>query len=108
MQANLVNKQTNAVKTVKVGFSWTTFFFGFFPALFRADWKWFSIMLLSTIVVGASTMGYGSFLVSLVFCFIYNKLYVNDLLNNGFQPMDDSSYKILLSKGYIQNARIFD
>lgn len=35
------------VKQVKVGFSWTTFFFGFFVPLFRGDIKWFLIMLLT-------------------------------------------------------------
>lgn len=28
MKVNLINPQTNKTKTIKAGFSWTTFFFG--------------------------------------------------------------------------------
>lgn len=81
------------VKECKVGFSWTTFFFGFFPALFRGDWKWALIQL----GCGMITMGISSF----VFCFIYNKLYINDLLNKGFVPITDSDKAVLVSKNFI-------
>lgn len=37
MFVNLLNQQTGKTKKAKVGFSWTTFFFGFFPAVFRED-----------------------------------------------------------------------
>jgi len=58
-------------KECPIGFSWTTFFFGFFVPLFREDWKWCAIMLL------AAPASFG--LSWLVFPFIYNSMYINDL-----------------------------
>lgn len=59
MYVNLENPNTHQLKQVKVGFSWTTFFFGFWPALFRGDWKWFVIQLAIEIVLGASHLELG-------------------------------------------------
>lgn len=92
MLVNLYNPNTRQAKQAKVGFSWTVFFFGPFPALFRGDWKWFLIILLAN----SFTAGFSN----LVFIFIYNKLYINDLLLQGFEPNDQSNYQILLSKGF--------
>lgn len=71
------NPNTGHIKEAPVGFSWTVFFFGFFPPMFRGDWKWAIIMfLLALITVGLS---------NLVFMFIYNKLYIKDLVGAGFK-----------------------
>ncbi len=77
------NPNTGAIKEAPVGFSWTTFFFSFFPALFRADWKWAVIQLVLTII----TMG----LSSIVFMFMYNKLYIKDLIGSGYKAQSIAS-----------------
>lgn len=71
-------KNDNGVtKTVKVGFSWTMLFFGIFVPLVRGDWKYGLIsIVLAPITFGISW---------LVFPFIYNNLYINDLKNKGYQ-----------------------
>lgn len=71
------NPRTGQMKAAPVGFSWTTFFFGFFPALFRGHWSGFLIILLISLI----TFG----LSNLVFMFIYNKMYINHLLSEGYR-----------------------
>lgn len=64
-------------KEVKQGFSWTTLFFGCFVPLFRGDLKWAIIMfLLAFMTLGLSW---------LIMPFIYNKKYLEELLNNGWK-----------------------
>ncbi len=77
------NPKTGAIKEAPVGFSWTTFFFGPFPALFRGDYKWALIIL----ILGVITFS----LSGLVFMFIYNKLYIKDLILAGFQAKSIAS-----------------
>jgi hypothetical protein len=71
------NPNTGAMKEAPIGFSWTVFFFGFLPPLFRGDIKWAAIMF----IVACFTFGLSNF----VFMFIYNKLYVKDLIDAGYK-----------------------
>ena len=77
---NLKHPEYEVIKQAPVGFSWTVFFFGFFPPLFRGDWKWGIVMLVAALCTfGIST---------LVFMFIYNKLFVKSLLDSGYTSVD--------------------
>lgn len=86
-------KDTGIYKEAPLGFSWTTFFLGFFVPIFRGDLKWLIISLIITIF----TFGFGYFLI----CFIYNKRYIVDLLEKGYIPADEKSKRALISKGMI-------
>lgn len=68
---------TGIIKKVKVGFSWTFFFFSALVPLLRGDIKWF----LLTIVIGLCTFGIGI----LVLCFMYNRIYTTGLLEKGYK-----------------------
>ena len=72
-----MKNEIGQVKIVKEGFSWTMLFFGIFVPLYRGDWKWFLIILIANIF----TYGWAS----VVFAFIYNKIYINDLLEKGYE-----------------------
>jgi hypothetical protein len=81
------NPHTGAIKEAPVGFSWTVFFFGFFPPLFRGDWKWAVIMF----IIAMFTFGISGF----VFMFIYNKLYIKDLIGSGFKAKSIGSNNMI-------------
>ena len=71
----LKSKQ-GAIKEAAVGFSWTTFFAGLFVPLFRGDWTWAIIMLIASFI----TFG----LAGILFAFIYNRIYIEGLLKQGY------------------------
>ncbi|MFG6204865.1 hypothetical protein [Pseudomonas retamae] len=77
------NPNTGAMKEAPIGFSWTVFFFSFLPPLFRGDIKWAAIMF----VLACMTFG----LSNIVFMFIYNKLYVRDLIGAGYKAQSIAS-----------------
>lgn len=102
MHINLSNAATQQVKPAKIGFSWTVFFFGCLPPLFRGDWKWFFILLIVEAVFGLPTFGFGAGIIGIIFSFFYNKIYINDLLDHGYQAADDYSREALRSHGFIR------
>jgi hypothetical protein len=63
-------------KTVPTGFSWTTFFFGIFPALFRGD----RIGVVFMFVSGMLTLGFSW----LAWPFFYNANYISRLKSDGW------------------------
>ena len=90
MKINLKNS-VGVNKQVKLGFSWTMLFFGIIVPLFRGDFKWTIITMLVSLV----TVGLGWF----VFPFIYNKIYIKELLEAGWIPGDDMSRDALRTHG---------
>ena len=75
--ATIYLERGGLTKEAPVGFSWTTFFFGFFPALIRGDVKWTLIIFVCEFF----TLG----LAGIVFAFIYNRLYITSLIEIGYK-----------------------
>ncbi|UYH51759.1 hypothetical protein N5W20_02505 [Candidatus Kirkpatrickella diaphorinae] len=78
------HKETGILKNGYYGFSWTTLLFGFFPALFRADFLTFIGSFVILVIIGLCTYGIGLLLVSLIWAFMYNKYYCRKLLEKGY------------------------
>lgn len=71
------NPHTGQVREAPVGFSWTVFFFGCFPPLFRSHWSGFAILFIAALI----TFGISN----VIFAFIYNKMYLKSLISEGFR-----------------------
>lgn len=91
----LLKTDGGLTKQAKIGFSWTTFFFGFIPALIRGDLKWACIMFVLEAVAGSFTFGIGSWVVAIIFSFVYNKIYIKGLIEKGYKPANEESRDIL-------------
>ena len=97
-EIEFTNEYTGQYKTAPVGFSWTTLFFGCFPAMFRSDWKWAAIQFgLALVTAGISW---------LVMPFIYNKMHIKDLLNKGFVTTDENQSRYLVAKGIVSKQEM--
>jgi len=73
-----------------VGFSWTSLFFGPFPAMFRADWLGFFIYVGLGIVLAAATAGIGNVIQCVVWPFFYNRWFTKRLIESGYVISDGS------------------
>ncbi|MCM3288795.1 MULTISPECIES: hypothetical protein [Paenibacillus] len=89
------------LKNAKLGFSWTTLFFAFFPALFRGDLKWACIMFICSFLFGLFTLGIGAWIPGIIFSFIYNKMYIKELMEKGYHPADEQSRSAMQAKGMV-------
>ena len=85
-------------KEVKVGFSWTVFFFGLFVPLFRGDLKWAAIMFFGTILLGFATLGIGGAVLGIVMSFVYNKIYIKEIYSINNMKLKKEKIKGILIK----------
>lgn len=74
-------------KEVKLGYSWTMFFFGVLVPLFRLDWKWFLIILGVDALLTVTGLVFLIPLLMLGLSFFYNKLYAKDLYEKGYRGL---------------------
>ena len=96
--ANLVNN--GVTKQVKLGFSWTTLFFGFFVPLLRGDGKNAIIFLVVGLlagVIGFFTMGIPGIIYIIYIAMKYNSMYAKDLIEKGWKPATDLDKQLLIS-----------
>ena len=85
---NMKHPETGVTKDGFYGFSWTSFFFGGFPALFRGDFVSAAVVIVLYVVLAVVTVGIGSAILCVVWAFIYNKRYTVGLLEKGYQFND--------------------
>ncbi|WJJ55370.1 hypothetical protein QB910_000126 [Dabrowskivirus KKP3916] len=92
MKVNLKNS-TGVVKRVKLGFSWTTFFFGGWVAMYRGQWgeffKWF---FLNPITLG---------IWGLMQCWTANNKTIVYLIEKGYTPATNEDRLALISQNVI-------
>ncbi|MFC3801817.1 hypothetical protein [Cohnella sp. GCM10012308] len=84
---------SGVTKQVKLGFSWTFFFFGLWVPLFRGDFRnFFRIWGLSIVTLGI----YG-----IISWWAYNGHYVRSLLEKGYGPADEWAKTALVDRRII-------
>ncbi|MFE4029224.1 hypothetical protein ACFX4N_24005 [Priestia sp. YIM B13551] len=92
-QVTLTHKQSQVIKQHKVGFSWTTFFFGGWVAMFRGQWsevaKW---VFLNPITIG---------IWGIVQCWTANGKTITSSLEKGYVPNTQADADLLISKGIL-------
>jgi hypothetical protein len=82
-------KDTGLTKDGFIGYSWTTLFFGSFPALFRGDFMTFIGVFVVLLILAFISLGIGTFIAMFAWSFMYNKYYTKKLIEKGYQ-FDDT------------------
>jgi len=111
---SMKHKETGIMKDGFYGFSWTTLFFGFFPALFRGDFVTFIGGFVISVIIGLITLGIGAFFIGLIWAFMYNKYYTRKLLERGYvlagsegdNALAASALGMLASSSTVQEPRL--
>lgn len=84
----LVHKDSSIIRQGYFGFSWTTLFFGVFPALFRGDFLTFVGSFFVYALIGLCTAGFGILIAQIAWAFLYNGYYTRRLLEQGYRLAD--------------------
>ena len=91
-------------KEVKFGFSMAAFLLGFIYPLIKGDYITAGIAF---IVIGTAGMMFFPlvFVLSMVFGFIYNKMYVRRLIKQGWHPFTEEDAQVLKKNGILFNDK---
>ena len=91
-------------KEVKFGFSWGAFFLGFIYPLIKEDYM---VAGISFVVIGMASMIFFPliFVLSIVFGFIYNKMYARRLIKQGWHPFTEEDAQVLKKNGILFNDK---
>ena len=91
-------------KEVKFGFSWGAFFLGFIYPLIKEDYM---VAGISFVVISIASMIFFPliFVLSMVFGFIYNKMYVRMLIKQGWYPFTEEDAQVLKKNGILFNDK---
>lgn len=81
------------IKKAPMGFSWTTFLFGFFVPLLRGDWIWAVALLILGLLLW--------WIPAVVMAFFYNKLYMKSLFDRGFRVHNQTAVSDDQIKNYV-------
>ena len=89
-------------KEIKFGFSWGAFFLGFIYPLIKGDYMVAGIYF---VVIGMASMIFFPliFVLSMVFGFIYNKMYARRLIKQGWHPFTEVDAQVLKKNGILLN-----
>ena len=91
-------------KEIKFGFSWGAFFLGFIYPLIKGDYMVAGIYF---VVIGMASMIFFPliFVLSMVFGFIYNKMYARRLIKQGWYPFTEEDAQVLKKNGILFNDK---
>lgn len=108
MKVELKNYNTGEIKQVKVGYSWTVFFWGFLPSLFRKDWLGALVIFVLNLFVSYLVGSYGLLVADAIIGALYNKNYISRLLHDGYVPISNHDKSLLKQNNiiiYEENAK---
>ena len=91
-------------KEIKFGFSWGAFFLGFIYPLIKGD---YIVAGISFVVIGMASIIFFPliFVLSIVFGFIYNKMYARRLIKQGWHPFTEEDAQVLKKNGILFNDK---
>ena len=89
-------------KEVKFGFSMAAFLLGFIYPLIKGDYITAGIAF---VIIGTAGMMFFPFVLSMVFGFIYNKMYVRRLIKQGWHPFTEEDAQVLKKNGILFNDK---
>lgn len=99
----VMSHENGLKKTVKIGFSWTTFLFGFLVPLIRGDLRWAGILFILQLCAGMPTLGIGAWIVCFIFAYKYNKIYISGLIEQGYQATTEENQTLVMK--YLEGGK---